>query len=366
MKIKLYLVIAILLGAVAIFSGCSKKTDEVTMQEASSDKEDKKADDKTKESKELKEPSIGYEEKAKRLTVSDYESYESLVLPEEIKKADILKVKDDRFLISIFLSCVRTDDMNEQEDLPKFIIRTEEAIDYVRDYLAKNAPSVYPAEQAAKQVYITIAKSKTYSFNVDEQKIEINFAGNTNRDFLYILALLKGRSKGWEQLGYAAYLSACVSPYSEFLGYEFLWSGSPYYQDWTDAGLGSVITKPEEMLTAFDLVALTNFRLGLSRWGGAGESVPINEHSLYNRKKDDKANTGDDDLSLFAAASFIGWLDNNYGFANVSEFCYGKKSFEEAFGMTYDEAYGSWKQYILEKYPYHTEEIEGTSEGDSE
>ena len=73
--------------------------------------------------------------------------------------------------------------------------------------------------------------------------------------------------------------------------------------------------------------------------------------SYYTRKYADNVNSGDEDLSLVMAASFIGWLDGKYGFDTLSRFCFGQMSFEEAFNTDYQTAFTAWKAHIMETYP---------------
>ena len=51
------------------------------------------------------------------------------------------------------------------------------------------------------------------------------------------------------------------------------------------------------------------------------------------------------------AASFLAWLDEAYGFEQLSLFCFGQKTFDEAFGMNFNIAYKNWRTWIIENYP---------------
>ena len=55
--------------------------------------------------------------------------------------------------------------------------------------------------------------------------------------------------------------------------------------------------------------------------------------------------------SQLLAASFLAWLDEAYGFEQLSLFCFGQKTFDEAFGMKFNIAYKNWRTWITETYP---------------
>ena len=47
----------------------------------------------------------------------------------------------------------------------------------------------------------------------------------------------------------------------------------------------------------------------------------------------------------------LDWLDDAYGFEQVSLFCFGQKSFEEAFGTDFQSAFDDWHAWIEQTYP---------------
>ncbi|MBR0356355.1 MAG: hypothetical protein IJH54_02635, partial [Clostridia bacterium] len=59
----------------------------------------------------------------------------------------------------------------------------------------------------------------------------------------------------------------------------------------------------------------------------------------------------DASMSVYMAASFVAWLSDNYGFEAVSQFCFGQKTFEEAFGTNFEAAFDAWKAWIVDTYP---------------
>ena len=40
-------------------------------------------------------------------------------------------------------------------------------------------------------------------------------------------------------------------------------------------------------------------------------------------------------MSVLMAASFVAWLDDMYGFEALSEYCFGQRTFDEAFGTDF-------------------------------
>ena len=83
-------------------------------------------------------------------------------------------------------------------------------------------------------------------------------------------------------------------------------------------------------------------------WGTAYESMPLSKTAVYSGPT--KAKLPGNDMSVLMAASFIAYLSDQHGFAEVSDFCFGEKSFEGAFGMDYQKAYEDWTGWILETY----------------
>ena len=77
--------------------------------------------------------------------------------------------------------------------------------------------------------------------------------------------------------------------------------------------------------------------------------MPVTEEPDFNRIRDNEP--GDTLLSAFMAASFLAWLDEAYGFEQLSLFCFGQKTFDEAFGMKFNIAYKNWRTWITETYP---------------
>ena len=52
------------------------------------------------------------------------------------------------------------------------------------------------------------------------------------------------------------------------------------------------------------------------------------------------------ELSPAQTVSLIAWLTEQYGFDQVSAFCFGQKNFQEAFGIGYAEAVDLWSAWL--------------------
>lgn len=97
-----------------------------------------------------------------------------------------------------------------------------------------------------------------------------------------------------------------------------------------------------------DACARVCFEKGLTHWGSYCESAPVTSEAVFTRNE--AKEPGDSELSAFTAASFLAWLDDAYGFEQVSLFCFGQKSFEEAFGTDYQSAFDAWHAWIEQTY----------------
>ena len=89
----------------------------------------------------------------------------------------------------------------------------------------------------------------------------------------------------------------------------------------------------------------------MTHWGSYFESMPVTSATGYSRVGSKRTNTGDKDLSAFMAASFVAWLDEQYGPGPLASFVFGQSTFQEAFGTDYDSAFAAWKAWIIETYP---------------
>lgn len=312
--------------------------------------------------------SFAYDSATKELRIGGSSGYSELDIPVEAWNATSLLVQDDDFTMNaeLFVPTVYTGESTDIE-LKDMIDRTDKSLGFIRDYLSANAPSVYPAEIAALPVRFDFGNSQfgwwvedahVYlgggdGLYVKELKLSLSSVF-TERERLYIISLINSDSVGWEQMGFAEYLGTCICPYGEMVQLTpLITQEEPYYDAAVNAGYDDNAKTPESMRILYDVISRACFELGLDGWSSPMISKPVSffASSYYTRKYADKVNSGDQDLSLVMAVSFLGWLDGKYGFEALSRFCFGQASFDEAFGTDYNRALDAWTAHIIETYP---------------
>lgn len=309
-----------------------------------------------------------YNSATKELRISGSSGYSKLDIPVGAANATSLLVQDDDFTMDadLFVPTVYHGGLSDIK-LIDMIDRTDKSLGFIRGCLSANAPSVYPAEIAALPVIFDFGHSQfgwwvedghVYlgggdGLYVKELKLSLSSIF-TERERLYIISLINSDSVGWEQMGFAEYLGTCICPYGEMVQLTpLITQEEPYYEAAVNAGYDDNAKTPESMRILYDVMSRACFELGLDGWSSPMISKPVSffTSSYYTRKYADKVNSGDQDLSLVMAASFIGWLDDKYGFDALSRFCFGQASFDEAFGTDYQSALDAWTAHIIETYP---------------
>ena len=313
--------------------------------------------------------SAEYDASSRTLYISGSSGYSELALPEEAGKADRLIVEDDDFSIdSSLYHYAEAYGAVSERTYTDLIDSTDKSFAFIRDYLSTHAPAVFPEEIAKKHIFLQCGKSQT-GWWIEDERVCIGrgnglyhrgfeLAANSllsDREFYYILALINSDSAGWEQLGFANYVGASLDPYSE-LGNLLNVSEdqeSPYVRALIEAGIESEPSGAKRLSMYFDAVSRCCLEYGLTGWGSTSESRSVKafENYGYTRKSEDQVNSGDDDMSMSMAVSFIAWLDGEYGFDALSRFCFGETSFDEAFNADYQTAFTAWRAYITQLYP---------------
>ena len=292
-----------------------------------------------------------YDTAAKTLYISGTQDYPSLSIPTEIREARVLEVSDDDFSLSIYLPVLRDAGWDLPTELSGFIDRTDQSLRFLREYLYAHATSAYPSEAAEKPVAIRIDRLEL-GYRTEENRVVLRINDSViHREFLYLLSLMDSDSVGWEQIGYAWYVGTCIDPFSEALTEPIIPADTPYYRVGIDAGVDSTQMTAADMRTMYDAVSRICFDRGLTHWGSFCESSPVSSASVFTRTNAAPPVPGDETLSAFMAASFLAWLDDAFGFAQVSLFCFGQQSFEEAFGTDFDSAFDDWNAWIIRNYP---------------
>ena len=302
----------------------------------------------TSEPVKAKELSLTYDAKEQTFRVTGTRDYQSLILPEEIRKARVLEVEDEDFTMSVYLTVLREEGMDLQTELPGLIYRTAEGLRFVREYLRENAGAAYPSALAELPVVLKI--DRQYGYQTDEEQITLKYnERGTHREFVYLLALMDREAVGWEHLGYAWYVGTCFNPYTEVIDMWPVVPKLPYYAQCIAGGIDPEHVSPADYRIFYDACARVCFERGLTHWGSYCESLPVTKEPDFSRYQN--MEPGDTLLTAFTAASFLGWLDEAHGFEQVSLFCFGQKSFEEAFGTDFGTAYEAWKAWIIDTYP---------------
>lgn len=294
-------------------------------------------------------PVVAYDEVTQTLCVRWTTEYAQITIPEEAENARILEVYDSDFTLSAYLPVLREGGLDVREDLPGLIDRTAKSLRFLREYLRENAGAAYPSERAALPVDVRIDRN-AFGYQTDEEKITIEeLDAGTHREFLYLLALMNSDKVGWEHLGYAWYVGTCIDPYAEATTLWPITPDLPYYPQCIAGGVDPEHVTAADFRTVYDACARVCMKKGLTHWGSYCESTPVTAESVFTRFQDQQP--GDTLLTAFTAASFLAWLDEAHGFEAVSLFCFGQKTFEEAFGTDFQSAFDAWQDWIVQTYP---------------
>ena len=296
-----------------------------------------------------KQADVSYDEASGTIVVYGRSDDTEIKLPDETDEAKYLDAQYASFHVTAKLSVLRTQDIPLDEYLSGYLDRTNRSLRFLREYLREHCADAYPAERADKYVEMTISGEENYTFSETEDRISLEIGSYYwHREELYVLSLLGDPDVEWKQLGYAWYLGACLDPYGESLATtDFSLIGQQKYGDTYVRGGGTNDATPENYRRLTDAVSYVCLTDGMD-WGAAYESKALKKTALYTGPK--KTLDPGNDMSVIMAASFIAWLSDTYGFGSVSDFCFGRAAFEEAFGTDFAAAYQSWSGYILQTY----------------
>lgn len=298
-------------------------------------------------------PSAEYDAAKHVLTVTGTENYDLMVLPEEVAKSVLITVTDDDFTMNANPSVFRYYDMDLIEDIPELLDRTDKSVAFLKNYLKENGAYASDEGVISLPVEFNMLSTVRDGFKVRDDRIVINdYSRSIHREFYYLLAAMNTDSRGWEHLGYAWYVGTCIDPYNEVLFLlDNLDRDCPYYDLCKNAGVNFRHLTEKDVVTIYDAVSRVCFDRGLTHWGSTCESAPASSEQEFSRKRLENTDGGDNKMSAFMAASFIAWLERSYGTESVVDFCFARKSFDEAFGTDFDTAFDAWKAWIIETYP---------------
>ena len=340
-------------------------------QQAASDAETitvlKASEEELKRQMEL--PTVLYNAETGVLVVTGTGDYDQIVIPDEAENAKTLDVQDDEFHLSADMAILKGDiELFEgkeslQSFLPGFIDRTDRSLSTIRTYIREHAPSVYPVEDGDKMVEISIHEYNNAQFRNEQDRILLSFWGDlwTSKEEQYLLALLNTKTVGWGQVGYAWYVGFCLNPYSEYLG---CFNLLPYAtEEYYKKGLGEFydVLVQKGMHFSPNRTA-SDWRIwfdgSVSRAGvkvkedAENDDIILAPLSRYRyTTRTGKTNHEDASMSVWMAASFVAWLDDMYGFEAVSAYCFGQKTFDEAFQTDFTTAFDAWRAWLMETYP---------------
>lgn len=287
----------------------------------------------------------------KTLYVTGSGSFDQTLVPEEIKDAEYLDVQSKLFHLSVYLPILNV----SADTLPAYIDRTDKSFRFIRSYLMENAQDLYPKEIAEKPIELRIRVDGEMRFEIGTDRVLLRL--NTKhwiRDEMYIFALMNPPYIGWKHLGYAYCFGCCIDPYSELPHTLKLTEKSPYYELCKNAGVDFEHLTEKDLRTIFDAASRICVDRGLSKWGSMDESEPLSTNAVYNAVDSyhpSETREQDELFSVFSASSFVARLTELYGFEAVTAFCFGQKTFEEAFGTDFDTAFNEWQSRLIETYP---------------
>ena len=301
--------------------------------------------------KQMELPTVLYDAETGVLVVTGTGDYDQAAIPDEAENAKTLDVQDDGFHLSVQISLLDTDGEPLKTYLPAYMDRTDRSLAFIKSYLRGHAGSAYPDESASKMVDFSIRKGNKYAYQHEADRIFVNLRDyGWHREEIYLLALMDAKHMGWGQLGYAWYVGLVLDPYAEIATIDFdpktVEELPGYLRICANAGMGFENMTGADFRIQFDAVARYCIEKGLTGWGTAYESMPLATTRLCKNPVQEDAS-----MSVYMAASFVAWLSDTYGFEAVSAFCFGPKTFEEAFGTAFDAAFAAWKAWIVETYP---------------
>lgn len=256
---------------------------------------------------------------------------------------------DNLLNYSVDPSVLGTSDLATQL-LPGFLERLANGQMYIRAYLEQNAKGCYDAEAAQRIIDYSVQNQDVYSYYLDENNAKINIGDYYWHCSQYqVFLLLHPSSLHWQHYGYAEYLGCVLNPYDMWLqkinerGVSVDTFGS-YAQTYLEQGGDAENLSSDDYRLLIDSAAYECLINGMN-WGTAYESYPIT--TIYGFTE--PAEQGDD-MSVIMAGSFCAYLADHYGFDRLTSYCAGNKTFQEAFGLTYDRAFDGWQKQLTRQF----------------
>ena len=349
--------LSIFLAALMILSGCKDRPKPTEAETTEAPAETTKAPETTKAA-EIETPvphaEVSYDAEKKMVTIRGTGDYESLIFPEEALEASSIYVQDDTYTLLMLLDglSMSMDASADREFLTTFIARTEYSFYFLRSYMLKHASDPRVLELIGKRADIDCG-DYGYGFDNSGKNTLIHLSrGYWLRDYIYMLSLLPSANRGWEQLGFAMYVSFCLDKYNEIMPIMEIDPEISYYQTAVEAGLKEDSWTIEDIHTYFDVVSRYALEKGFAGWGTQMECQSLIGDRFQKRRGSGDWFTGDQKMSMCMAVSFVAWLMDEYGVETVLDFVCELKDFSESFGDSFDNVFENWKTWCRDTYKY--------------
>ena len=236
------------------------------------------------------------------------------------------------------------------DDVAAFANRLANGQNYISMFLEKNAAGCYDEEAANRLIEYTIFNNDEYRYYLDDTTAEVHVGEKYWRcEEYYIFLVLHPESLHWQHYGYAEYLGSVLNPYDLYLakindGVVSTATFGEYAQIYRDHGGRPINLSNKDYRLLVDSVAYYCLVNGMN-WGTAYESYPITEVYGFTEPAEEG-----DDMSVSMASSFCAYLAETFGFDKLTSYCAGQNDFAESFGVTFERAFESWKETLLEKF----------------
>lgn len=356
---KLKQILLFSLCAALLFAGCESKpgtTDPGAPETEQTEETTAESQTTLSPERETKTPhaEVSYDAEHQMVTIKGTGDYDSVKIPETASDIQLLFAQDDNFTLMVHLNNEMVPIKMTPEVFPAYLGRTERNFYFARVFMTEHSTVSEVAELARKAADMDIGAAG-FGFDNTERRTVIHLNRvEWDRDFFYTLSLIPAKNRGWEQMGFAEYFSSCLMPDSEVL---LLMETAdltlmPYYGILKAAGLGDGIKTKEDIRIYFDVVSRYVLEAGFGSWGSMYESYSLDSDRLQKRRGSGDWYMGDQKMSVFMAASFVGWLMEKYGDNTVVDFVMEQKDFTEAFEDSFDNVFEAWKNWLRGTYEY--------------
>ena len=284
-------------------------------------------------------PQLQYDRRSKVLTVIGHGDYSELVLPEEAARAYQIRVQDDAFDLTLY--CHLFEMAENRQELEADMVRdVSEGLRFLQDYLRQQAPESIDPARLDHRISLSLAwrpVSTLYEYDAEGGEVSRStIPAATHWGAWYVLSLLDGEALSWRQLALAYYTDFVCNPYGLGSGQADLDAIDAEYAAAYQSKGGRL---EQERLTdrraMIDAAALMARQRGLTQWGTAFESLPLQE--VFPGLEDPP-----EPMSMFMAMSFFAWLVDGADYEAAVRYANGA-DFEACFGQDFDAVWSAWQ-----------------------